>query len=549
MFTPKGSKRYSHQIDVLKKIIETKGVTALLNDPGTGKTAPTLDYLSMLALKMGKTLGSQAEIRVLAVSPKVAVDNWVIQAEHYIHDDVDVWAEALGGSIRAKAQTMANRGENAARPRKLTRKKDAQQVDKRILNYDRAELLYTRGFEASEGLQKASGQPRVILLSTNYETFASRASRGSRTVADDLVDAVKRFQPHVIVCDESHKIKGVSSNTSRFFARIAPLVPRRLILTGTPMPNSPMDIFAQWRFLEPTAFGSYDPVTRKRRSATFGGFRSRYGVMGGFMGREVVSYQNLDEMQSIMAKNAIVVKKKDALDLPDRTPIQVPVTLSPKEQELYNTMKKELAAKLESGEIVSSPNRLAQMMRLRQITAGYLPTEEGEIEEIGSSKVDTIAGIANDTLEGEKRIVIFTMFRHEVTALQKALHVKGTEILTITGDTSQDERLSIRRRFGSDDPKRLILIAQIQTISLSVNELVTASHAIFASLSQRRDDLIQAQDRLHRIGQKLPVTFWFALARGTIDEVIYRSHLAKTDLEEAVLKHIQDLENLEEITT
>src|SRR5699024_6158314 len=96
-----------------------------------------------------------------------------------------------------------------------------------------------------------------------------------------------------------------------------------------------------------------------------------------------------------------------------------------------------------------------------------------------------------------------------------------------------------RKRFGSDDPSRLILVAQIQTMSMAVNELVTASHAVFGSLSQRRDDLIQAQDRIHRIGQTRPVTFWYALAPKTVDEVIMRSHRQRTDLEKAMLDHIR----------
>jgi hypothetical protein len=60
----------------------------------------------------------------------------------------------------------------------------------------------------------------------------------------------------------------------------------------------------------------------------------------------------------------------------------------------------------------------------------------------------------------------------------------------------------------------MILIAQTRTMSLAVNELVTASHAVFGSLSLQRDDMIQARDRLNRIGQTRPVTFWYALAPG-----------------------------------
>ena len=83
-------------------------------------------------------------------------------------------------------------------------------------------------------------------------------------------------------------------------------------------------------------------------------------------------------------------------------------------------------------------------------------------------------------------------------------------------------------------------MAQIKTMSLAVNELVTASHAIFGSLSQQRDDYIQARDRLDRIGQTQPVTFWHVIVPGTVDEVILKSHRDRTDLENAMLRHIAE---------
>lgn len=516
---------------------------ALLCDPGTGKTAPTLDYLSILALKSDEIVDGEPEIRVLVVSPKAAVDNWVLQAEKYVHDGVNVWAEALGGSIEHKAQTLRNRGPEAYRPPRLIRKKDHAQIEHRALNVDRAELTYLKGGTVEDGPAGMRGKPRLILLSMNYDSFASRNTRGSKTMADEMMDAVRRFKPHAIVADEMHKIKGTSSNTSRLMARIGNLTPRRIGLTGTVMPHSPMDVFGQWRFIEPEAFGEFDPATGGRKRATFGGFQRKYGVMGGFMGREVIKYQNLDHMQAVMANNSIVVKKADALDLPKATPIVVPVHLSGKEQKIYDDMKRDLAVQLDTG-IITSQNRLTQILRLRQITAGHLPDDSGQVQEIGNSKVSTIASIAHDTLEGEKRIVVFAVFKHEIKALREALTKKGTEVLVIDGSTPQSERLAMRQRFGSDDPARIILIAQIQTISLSVNELVTASNAIFASLSQQRDDLIQAQDRLHRIGQHWPCTFWFALAKGTVDEAIYRSHRARTDLEAEVLRHIQGIDEI-----
>lgn len=547
-FIPAGPPRYAHQKQALRRMIEAKGIYALLMEPGVGKTAPTLDYLSILALKARPDARGLREIRVLVLSPKAAVDNWVIQSEKYVHPDVNVWAEALGGSLLQKSATLANRGPSATVPRTLERKKDAEPASKQGLNLDRAQLTYFRGAVDPQGLAEfPTDGPRLVLMSTNYEMFASRASHNSRTKADVILAAVKKFQPDVIVADEMHKLKGPTSNTSRLVARVGEHAPRRLGLTGTVMPHSPMDVFAQWRFLHPTAFGALGADGQRKRT-TFQHFQSRFAELGGFRGREVIGFKNLDVLQNIMAKNSIVVRKEDALDLPNAVDSIVSFALSDKEQRVYDEMKRDLVATLADGSQIASPNRLTQIMRLRQITAGHLPDAVGDAQEVGTSKINTIASIANDTLDDENRLVVFGVFRHEMEALHRALDVPGTTVLRIDGSTPDAERLALRRRFGSDEPTRLVLLAQIKTVSLSVNELITASNAIFASLSQQRDDLIQGRDRLNRIGQTRKMTFWFPLARGTIDEVIYRSHEARTDLETAVLKHIQGVDEIPHAT-
>ncbi len=522
-FIPEGPPRFKHQTRALRKMIETRGIAALLYEPGTGKTCPTLDYCSLLALK-----APEREARVLVIAPLAALDTWVLQAETYAHHAVDVWAEVVGGSIRQRAESLAARGGSPFK-RGLPRSH----------GHKRSPALWTR--QQGKGVHGAQtdlldrpqpAQPRLVLCALGLSSFSSRAAVGSKTMADVMVDAVRRFRPDLVVIDESHLIKSPSSNASRAVARITPIAPRRIILTGTVMPHSPLDVFAQWRFLQPHAFGSHS------KPATFGGFKNRYAVMGGFMGREAVSFHRLDEMQDIMARNAVVATKADSLDLPPTMDTVVPVHLSPRESTAYAEMKSDLAAQLESGDLVTVPNRLAQMMRLRQITSGYLPSEDGEVRQVGDSKAKAIRSVVNESLAGEKRVVIFAHFRPEIAKLAEVLTEKGTEVVTITGDTPSPQRQTIRARFGSDDPARIVLIAQTRTMSLAVNELVTASHAIFASLPLTRDDHEQARARLDRNGQTRPVTFWYAAAPGSVDEVIMKAHRERTNLEKAVMAHI-----------
>ena len=169
---------------------------------------------------------------------------------------------------------------------------------------------------------------------------------------------------------------------------------------------------------------------------------------------------------------------------------------------------------------------------------GGLPDDAGEVREIGRSKAKTIASLIHDTLEDEKRIVVFGTFTRELAALEEEIADKRTTVLRIDGSTKPEDRLAMRQRFGSDDPARLVIVAQIKTLSVAVNELVTARNAIFASLPWQRDDIVQARDRLNRLGQKSATTFWYALAPNTVDDLVFQAYQDRTDLEKTLMNHI-----------
>jgi SNF2 family DNA or RNA helicase len=542
-----GPKRFAHQRRGLAKLIDTHGVTALLFDPGLGKTATVLDYLGLLAIKARPASDGVREVRCLVVCPLAAVDTWVLQAQTFMSPMVNYWVEAMGGSLLQRAETLAARGGQPFKRPLVAPPKRRLNHHPRALHHDKAIAwdARTQPGERETAISSSEGPdglgldtPRVVIEVVNVDTLQYRTRVGSRSMADVMLDAVKRFAPEIVVVDEAHRIKSPTGHASRLLARLSPFVPRRVILTGTVMPHSPIDVFAQWRFMEPYAFGEKDAAGNLRQ-ATLGGFTGRYAVQGGWQGREVIGFRNLDEMQAIMRRNAVVARKADALDLPKTMDVVVPVELSATEKRAYSEMKSALAVQLSNGQLATTGNRLTQLLRLRQITTGYLMDDNGVTVALGDSKIRTIKSLVEDKLAGEKRIVIFALFVWEIHALAKALAVAGTEVMVIGGGTKGQDRMAMRRRFGSDDPARMVMIAQVRTMSLAVNELVTANHAIFGSLSQLRDDFEQAKARLDRQGQTKPVTFWLTAAPGTVDEVILRTHQQRGDLETAVLAHIR----------
>ena len=335
-------------------------------------------------------------------------------------------------------------------------------------------------------------KPRLVIEAINLDTLSQRRQVGSKTMADVVLSAVTDFDPDLAVIDEMPQDQNLSPPTRPVWrGRIGSRVERRIGLTGTVIPHSPLDVYGQWRFLDPHAFGRVQP-NGERRAATFKHFKEDYAEMGGYMGHEVVGFKNLDRLEEIMGERSSVAIKEECLDLPGAVDTVLPVALSPKELKAYEDMRTKLQVEFREeddvreadpgGDAATAASRLVRMTRLRQITAGHLPDDSGEVREIGRSKAKTIASLIHDTLEDEKRIVVFGTFTRELAALEEEIADKRTTVLRIDGSTKPEDRLKMRQRFGSDDPARLVIVAQIKTLSVAVNELVTARNAIFASL-------------------------------------------------------------------
>jgi SNF2 family DNA or RNA helicase len=522
-FVPGGPVRMAHQQQALQDVIRNKGSHALLMDMGTGKTAVVWDYLSLLALRYG-------ECRVLVVCPKVVRDSWGQQGLKFAHPQVSLWCETLTGLRMDKAKRLQALGVDTAM-RMHTEKPEVTLRD--------AGNPHVRVNPRSLG-PGAMRAPRVVMAIANYDTFSSRARHGSKTMADVMLAAVGKFNPHIVVADEGHYARN-PSNIGRFMARLGRGVPRRLLLTGTPMPHSPIDILQQWHFVDPDEF-----VTDHGRPWGRPYFLERYAVLGGWQGKEVIRWRGLDHLQARIAKRATVVSKEDALDLPPITEVVHRFALSSKERGAYRDMAKRMVVSLEAGELTED-NRLVQMLRLRQITSGFVhDTGTGKDEILGTSKLDAAVEILDDVMAGESRAVVFCWSRLEMARLAERFgrgRLWDAQPLLISGQTKDADRKAILERFLNvkANPEKIVVIAQIRTVSVGINEFVSASNVLFLSLSQQREEFLQARDRLHRIGQEKPVTVHVLLAKNSVDGQIWRHYQQRTDLEASILDHVRQV--------
>lgn len=150
-----------------------------------------------------------------------------------------------------------------------------------------------------------------------------------------LESEITKWKPDLIVCDESSKIKTPSASQSKALHRLGRISKYNIILTGTPITGSPLDIFSQYKFLDDSIFGG-----------SFYLFRNRYAVMGGYQNRMVVGYRHMDELVSKVHDIAYRIKIEDAVELPPFIDQTRTITLEPKAQAIYRTLEQDCYAEL-----------------------------------------------------------------------------------------------------------------------------------------------------------------------------------------------------------
>lgn len=325
------------------------------------------------------------------------------------------------------------------------------------------------------------------------------------------------YKPDVIICDESQKIKNPSASQSKTIHRLGVKAKYKIILTGTPVQNSPMDVFSQWKFLDPNIFG-----------LSFYAFRNHYAVMGGYYNHQILRYKNMDELTSKAHSVAYRITKEEALDLPEQIFLNRYCELEPTARKIYDTVVKESYAELMDGEITAT-NVLTKLMRLSQIAGGHVKDDEGRMQVISKSKLNELRDIMEDVIiDNKKKLVIFARFIPEIESIKSLAREMDIRYSYITGEIKTEERSEMCSKFQNDNNIKLF-IAQIQTAGLGIT-LTAADTAVFYSLDFNYANYSQAIARTHRIGQKNTCTYINLIATETVDEKILKALESKQDI-------------------
>lgn len=314
--------------------------------------------------------------------------------------------------------------------------------------------------------------------------------------------AIKSWNPGLVIIDESHKIKTVTAKRSRAVHRICE-GRRTYLLSGTPITRNLLDLYSQYKAIDPDIWDGQ----------TWTNFRYKYARYGGYLNKEVVGYRNVDELKDRVRPYSIVLRKDDVLDLPPKTDQRIPTHLTAAQWEAYQDLAD---GGLWEGEPVLNP--LERALRLQQFT--------------GRAKIGTTVDVVAELLEADQKVVVFYRFREEGKRLE-ASPLSGQVVAHLHGDVPAKRRTEMVRAFQETSGPGVFL-AQVSAGATAIT-LTASSEVVYHSLTWAFEDYFQSRDRVYRIGQRRGVTYRHILATGpgserTIDKLVLDALQTKQDV-------------------
>ena len=381
-----------------------------------------------------------------------------------------------------------------------------------------------------ETRKKMLNESRKKIYLLNYDCVAD--------MQNEIVN--KNFD--MIVCDESTMIKSIKAGRTKSMLelvegigkiktgdkvehkRIGKPIKYRWALTGTPISQRVTDIYTQIKLVAPNEF-----------KESFWAFRNRYCRLGGFKGYEIVGLQNIDELEKRIAKCAIVFKKEDCLDLPEKSYQTKSIELSTEQKKHYKELVENLVTMMGQSK-VEATIIIAQMTKLSQITSGFMVDTEGKTIRIKDNAKIKVLLETLDELSG--KTIIWARFKEDVKLISE--HLQPNTFVTFTGETSEKDRETALTSFKDNPIVNILIITSAGGYGLN---LAHASNLIYYSHEFSVEKRQQSEDRCHRIGTTGTVTIISLVGTDTIDEYVVECCQQKRDVAEGILNNINRIIN------
>lgn len=330
------------------------------------------------------------------------------------------------------------------------------------------------------------------------------------------------------IVDESSKIKNHKAARTKNVITLGRMTEYRSILTGTPIANSPLDLYAQYEFLDPDIIGYGD----------FYSFRARYAFMGGYEGRQVIGYNNLDELVQEVSPYTYQVHTHEVADLLPKTFVQREIEMPDKLKTLYKNMKKSTGlVQINDDQVAMLTHVLTKATRLHQLAGGQMVTgDTGEYvsDWVHNAKLDELADITAEL--GNSSTIIWAAYKPEIAKIAEML---GDRCVQFHGDCTEEERAEAVRRFQDGEVQFFVGNAATGGMGITLNR---AEAIVYYSSTFSAIDRQQSLERATNVkdGQK-SIMVIDLIMQGTVDELVVAALNNKEDLSQHMKKNIDAL--------
>lgn len=471
-YQPK-TRSFPHQARATIQAVRHRNYAMFL-EPRLGKTKAALDYVGILALK--------GEVnRVLVLCPAIAKQVW----EEEIELHFPYWAHC-------------------------------ETFDEEWYSLSKDKAIFET-FQVQ------------FFLAGREETFRRVQKNGKYLRPKQRL--LEAFDPDVVIVDESHEYKRPGAVAAQDAWRMIRRLRKRrrtgmpfvLLLSGTPNPKGWLDLFAQFRIMDDSIFGS-SVADFKENHVEYGHGKRKYTI---------IRYRNEGTLKRRVEANSIRVAADQAGLAGEQFWQTLSVDLPDSAKRIYLDLAAEFVAEWEGG-LIDAANAGVKRIRLLQVTGGF--TTDGQ--QIHDAKVRALRAYCRTLLEQEQAVVVYCRYSPEVQAARQALEKLDFTTGEISGRVSKkDRRLYLGRFRNSDGPQALVL--QVQAGSVAI-DLSRAAEAVYYSTPDGWVQYYQSLNRIRGPNQKRPVRFTHLVARGTLDTKVIQTLKSKGDVHAELMGNPKD---------
>lgn len=368
--------------------------------------------------------------------------------------------------------------------------------------------------------------PNLRVMAFNVEAFVSKKAQA------EIISMLKTYKCMLCV-DESQKIKNPSAKRTKFIVSLGQLkgAAYRRLCTGTPVTRGSEDFYSQLKFLSPNILG----IT------AYKGFKNRYCDMGGYEGRVIVGYRNIDELQQKVDDYTMRVLKKDCLDLPEKLYQFSNFDLTPKQLELVKQIKKDGIAEIKDmqGRVSNEfllEYAISRMTKIQQVSNGYYYDTENKkvIELVPLDRNPRLNKLKEDLSSiPDEKAIIWCRYTEDIKIIGKLLTKMGKSFVVYDGSISQDQRKENKAEFQHKDAQYFLGNMQAGATGLT---LTAASYTFYYTDSYDLELRLQSEDRNHRIGTTKNVLYTSLIANNTPEKKVIAALKKKKSISDLILK-------------